>query len=469
MEIAGMAGPCLLPWFAKEEISHDNIRHQRYKYANGLMCQWGSLTCRVRVCFRGLHRKKSAMTTSDTSDFNGLTCLSRPVLSGFLLVSPTFPLVCKIIHLITIEMKYLMLALAHLTFQSTVAQGKTFPNELVDEVATKLIKKGPIKSLSVGIVTKGESRIFHYGDSAKGDKATDSSYFELASVTKTFTGLLLAQAVLDRKINLDEDIRHYLEGDFPNLEFDRMFITPRQLATHMAGLPYTFPDKPELFNHPDYDVLPFILDSLERGFSKEDFFTALHQVSLTAKPGTQFKYSNVDANLLAYILEKVYAASYEDILESAIFRRTSMSHTKLSLAQKESAQLVQGYNTKGIKMPFVSASSRAAAALKSTMPDIMKYLAFHLDETNPLVKLDHQPMWSPDQGSYASGYYWQMDSVNNERKIFQNGGSFGTSCWLELYPDTQTGIFIVTNVSGPDIHARLSEIANKIYKACRKL
>lgn len=351
---------------------------------------------------------------------------------------------------------------------SVFGQPSNDTKSLIDDLAGKLIRKGPIRALSVGVIQNGKTIILHYGDLGNGVKPNDESSYELASITKTFTGMILAQAVQDKKLNLDDDIRKYMIGNFPNLEYEGSPITFRHLATHMAGLPYTFPDKPELFRNPDYDKLPFILDSLEKGYTKDDFFRDLLQARLNTKPGSQFKYSNVDANLLAYIFETVYAKSYQELLSNIVFKPASMAYTILHGSGRDTIKHVMGFNTKQLEMPSVSISSMAAAGLMSNLPDMMKYVSFNLNENDPLVKTAHEPMWKAGKGSYSTGYFWQMDIVKGGRKLFQNGGSYGTSSWLELYPDSQIGIFIISNVSGPDIHPLLSDLAGKIYKGIKK-
>jgi CubicO group peptidase (beta-lactamase class C family) len=360
--------------------------------------------------------------------------------------------------------KYIFLGFQLLLLLNAFGQTTQDFNKFIDSAVTEVLKKSELESLSIGIVKDGKTQIRYYGDIGNGKKSGSNNYFEIASITKTFTGLLLAQAVTENKISIDDDVRKYLPGDYLNLEVKGIPVTFRNLATHRSGLPYMFPNKPEIFTNPDYDKLPFIIDSLEKNLTKEDFFSELKKVKLDTFPGARFNYSNVGANLMAYILENVYKMSYAALLEKYIFKNAKMSSTKLMLDQNEKKNLVQGYNTKHIKMPFFSSTIRAAGALKSTLPDMMKYIMFQLNEDNEAVKLSHEQIWKEDNGTFMAGYYWQMFSNNGNKQIFQNGGSFGTSSWLEFYPQDNIGFFLVTNVSGPDIHNQLSILIQQIYK-----
>ncbi|MDB5961067.1 MAG: beta-lactamase [Massilia sp.] len=75
--------------------------------------------------------------------------------------------------------------------------------------------------LSVGVIEAGNLHTHHFGSVSKRRKrrADDRTLYPIASLTKTFTGALLAQAQRDGKLKLDDDIRAYLDGDYPNLAF----------------------------------------------------------------------------------------------------------------------------------------------------------------------------------------------------------------------------------------------------------
>ena len=105
--------------------------------------------------------------------------------------------------------------------------------------ALQLLEDKRFHSVSTAVLKDGESTIKHFGELTigKGNKPNDSTLYELASVTKTFTGYIAAKAVIDQKINLDDDIRIYLSESYPNLEFKGEPITIKHLITHTSGFP----------------------------------------------------------------------------------------------------------------------------------------------------------------------------------------------------------------------------------------
>jgi D-alanyl-D-alanine-carboxypeptidase/D-alanyl-D-alanine-endopeptidase len=159
--------------------------------------------------------------------------------------------------------------------------------------------------LSIGIVANGEPRQFHFGrvDRRHAVALTGHMIYELASLTKTYTGMLLAQAVVDGKITLDDDVRRYLPPGFANLAFDGLPIRIVDLASHTAGLPKNLPAFPT-------DFTPRQLVRQQGDVSRATFLHALAQVRLAVRPGTVFAYSDAGAQQST---EKLCARSIQAI------------------------------------------------------------------------------------------------------------------------------------------------------------
>jgi len=331
-----------------------------------------------------------------------------------------------------------------------------------------LLLNPEINAISAGVIIDGKTYTFHKGELTKGqeDAPNNETLYEIASLTKTFTGTLLANAIIEKKVTLDDDIRTRLSGDFANLQFQSIPITFKNLATHRGGIPYMFPNKPEIFKNPDHSKLPFIINNLQKTYTKGDFFKELSTVKVDTIPGTKFGYSNAGTNLLGYCLENIYNKDYENTLKELILTPLQMNHTKIILTKKDKENLAQGYTEGNVKMPFsANKDMNSAGGLKSTLDDMMKYTAYHLDENNPIIKTSHQEilgLWD----NFDNGLFWQIFTAkeNQPRKIFQNGGAFGTSSWLTLIPENKIGVFIVTNTAGPDIHHQLNKTVESILE-----
>jgi serine-type D-Ala-D-Ala carboxypeptidase/endopeptidase len=120
-------------------------------------------------------------------------------------------------------------------------------NAVVAHAAAEFMDDPHAVGLSVGVVQGGRSHSYHFGTVNKRHQqvANDRSIYAIASLTKTFTGTLLAQAELDGKLKLNDDVRKYLDGSYPNLAFEGQPIRIYHLLNHRSGLPYILPNPPE--------------------------------------------------------------------------------------------------------------------------------------------------------------------------------------------------------------------------------
>lgn len=339
-------------------------------------------------------------------------------------------------------------------------------SSFISNECDSLLTKGEIKSLSIGVVKNSKIYKFHKGKLTNGKNPNDLTLYEIASLTKTFTGTLLAKAILDKKVRLDDDIRKHLPESYPNLEFNGQPITFRNLATHTSGIPNMFPNKPEIFKNPNWDELPFQINELQAGFSKKQFLEELHKVKLDTVSGHKFSYSNAGANLLGYCLERIYEKPYDDLIKDYILKPLKMDKTYIGVSKENGQFLAKGLNINGIEMPArVEKELQSEGGIISTLGDMIKYMQFELETDNPLIQISHQELLNGKYGDFENGLFWQIiKNGDKPTKIFQNGGAFGTSSWLTFIPETKTGVFIITNVSGPEVHQKLSVLADKIIE-----
>ncbi|MGO9602760.1 MAG: serine hydrolase domain-containing protein, partial [Candidatus Binataceae bacterium] len=165
--------------------------------------------------------------------------------------------------------------------------------------------------LVIGVLDHGERRIFAYGTAAP------DSIFEIGSIGKTFTGLILAQMVVQKKVMLDEPIRALLPAGFV-AKPDGAEITLLDLATHHSGLPRM----PENFNpknpsdpYADYGVVQL-----------HEFLT----VRGVAKPANAaYLYSNLGFDLLGYGLSLRAGVPYGELVATEITGPLHMNDTGL--------------------------------------------------------------------------------------------------------------------------------------------
>ncbi len=351
----------------------------------------------------------------------------------------------------------------HLTAQKTVniisdREIKTRLDTIVNQSAENYLKDNYTNGLSIGIYYKGTSHSYNF---AKSELASEKSYYNIGSVAKTFVGSVLAQATIDKKMSLHDDIRKYLKGNYPNLQYQNKPITVLHLANHTSALPKVFRQFP-----------PKILDSLRNlglkdqvGFyalyTKDSLLSDLHKVKLDTIPGTKFSYNSTAMTLLIAVLENVYNNSYENIVTNYLRTHLEITNTKPFLRESEMHLSVQGYNNKGIPQQFVNLRGYYfGPTMNSTIEDMLRYIAANLDPRQKALQMTHQLTFGSKSG-FGVGLGWMLNTDNGKRYIYHDGNTkigFNTLC--TLYPDDKLGIIIIANDTVD--HKRVEEIENSI-------
>lgn len=338
-------------------------------------------------------------------------------------------------------------------------------DSVVKHAANNFMANGSRVGFSIGIIKYDSTFKYNFGvvRKDKSNPPTEHTIYELGSVTKTFTSLLLAEAVKENKVKLSDDIRKFLHGSYPNLQFHGKPIQILYLANLTSGLPNNLPEKmPEMkSSKPDSQI--YEVRNFHDAYSKAQFLKDLHNVKLTKEPGLNPAHSNTAAELLAFVLEDVYGRNYEQLLVKYEIGPLKMENTFVVLPPSKKYYSALGYNDKGVLMPDIPKDAGGAGILKSSLNDMIKYMNYQLQEKNINVKLNHKPTWGNPE-TFAVGLNWSIKTnFDVKTKIWTSGGTFGQSCYICLYPDRKFGIVILTNESDGQVQDQLSEMAQTIY------
>ncbi|GAB3771927.1 serine hydrolase domain-containing protein [Spirosoma horti] len=340
------------------------------------------------------------------------------------------------------------------------------PATTIQQLGTAFIQEKSHVGLSIGIVRNGQTSFYNFGTTEKGknELPTEQTIYEIGSISKTFGSLLLARAVVDKRVRLNDDIRKYLDGDYPNLAYEGKPIRLVNLTSWTSELPDNFPDRPDAYKQANPDSIPYLISKDLSGYTKQDFFNDLHKVTLQAAPGQHPRHSNVAAQLVGYILEKIYQMPYHELVNTQIEQPLAMRST--FVLEPATGQLAIGYNGTGVQMPaFTIQAMQAAGGLRYSAADLLKYAAYQLDERNEAVNLSHQLTWgSPD--SQAFGLNWFLHkTIDSKRQVEHSGGTFGFASYCDLYPDQQTALVLFANNSDQTTQGQLGELSKKIMDA----
>lgn len=259
------------------------------------------------------------------------------------------------------------------------------PDPLVKKLGEDFMQSPEAVGLSIGVYDNGKTYFYNFGETEKGNHQlpTQHTVYEIGSITKTFASTLLAYAVLEKKVKLEDDIRQYLDGNYPNLAYAGKPIRLIHLANLTSGLPNWLPDRPEIFANPNPDSIPYALMAVHRDYTRGHFYEDLRKVKLDTLPGAVPKHSNVGAQLLGYLLEGVYKTSFGELLEKYLLKPLDMKNTNLVASGPTPGLPAKGHNESGRVMPFLEMKEmQPAGGLRSTTADMLKYIRFQLDESN---------------------------------------------------------------------------------------
>ncbi len=387
----------------------------------------------------------------------------------------------KIKHLIT----FLLILWANIVIGQTKTDSL---NSLINDLGQKLLEEKKAVGFSVGIYENGKSRFFNYGTTQvdQSIKPSQNTIYEIGSITKTFESYILANAVIEGRVKLDDDIRKYLKGSYPNLEFNGQFIKLVHLANTTSLLPDWLPELPAEMKGMSSDSALAIKIKYYENLSKKDFFAALHKVKLDTIPGAKRYHSNAGAQLLAYILEDVYKMPMDKLIKRYITGPQKMENTSFITSSKMKGVAI-GYAANGNKaiyeysLPYF----KYAGGLGSSTSDMVKYIQLMLNNKNPASVLCLKktadinastgrivPMQSDgvaDPNIYSSALNWfKYQPEANYSQIWADGGTNGFNSYLVIYPHLYSGIILVANKSDEKIFRALPGIASQISEMLDK-
>ncbi|WP_329757756.1 serine hydrolase domain-containing protein [Stenotrophomonas maltophilia] len=333
----------------------------------------------------------------------------------------------------------------------------------VDDAAHALIEQPLLHSASIGVVYRGKTFIRHRGEMVAGkpDVPTDATLYEIGSLSKTLAGTLMARAVLEGRVGLEDDVRSYLQGDYPNLQYQGQPIRVRHLLSHTSGLPNMLPERANtvLEDFTDHRV-PGELSALYAHYGKPDFLRDLHAVRIPRMPGKEYAYSSAGTELTAHILEGVYKTDYTSLLRGFFSDAAAMTSIGIKLGNAEKDRLAIGYHSDNPvpTSPMPQLPWGASGNVKATVPDMVKYLQFQL-ANGPVVQESHRTLARFDD-EFSIGYFWNIVAGDRQKGVYyaHHGGVPRSQCYIYIMPENDLGIFVITNQSG-DRTARAMEAA----------
>lgn len=347
--------------------------------------------------------------------------------------------------------------------QNALSQSSTSPPLLADSEIRQILveridKDRQSVGIVVGVIEPAGRRVIAYGSLDHGDKRPldGDTVFEIGSVTKVFTSLLLADMVQRGEVALTDPVAKYLPPEVKMPERGGRQITLQDLATHTSGLPRlpsNFTPKDPANPYADYSV--------------DQLYQFLSSYQLTRDIGSKYEYSNLGGGLLGHVLARRAGMSYEELVQTRICRPLGMRSTGIALSPDMKSRLAIGHDPELKPVANWDLPTLAGAgALRSTANDLLTFLAANLGYTKSPLTLAMASMLATRRPAGMAGLEiglgWHILTRDGVEIVWHNGGTGGYRTFIGYDLKRRVGVAVLSNT---ETNAGVDDIGQHLLNA----
>ena len=313
--------------------------------------------------------------------------------------------------------------------------------EIRDILVERIDRQSQSVGIVVGIVSATGQRVVSWGKVSRDEtrQPDENTVFEIGSIGKVFTALLLAEMARTGEVALDDPVANYLPEAVTMPQRGGRQITLQDLATHTSGLPR----------------LPSNLEIVERAnpyahYSVDQLYQFLSHHELIREIGSQYEYSNLGAGLLGHVLARRAGTDYETLARTRICDPLNMDSTRIALSPELKARCATGHNPAGQPVPMWDIPTLAGAgALRSTTHDLMVFVAANLGlRASPLA--DAMTAMRAVRRNIGLGtdvaLGWHITTRDDHEIVWHNGGSDGFRTFAGYELKAAAGVVVLSNM-----------------------
>lgn len=334
---------------------------------------------------------------------------------------------------------YIFTFITIFTLVSTICNSQVTISEEIKKNIKARTENGINTGIVVGVITPDGVIYFSSGvKSLKTNEPVDhNSVFEIGSISKTFTGILLADMVIKNDLKLNTSVQTLLPLGVACPTYKSDSIKLINLSNHTSSLPRL----PDNFR-PSNDGNPYA------DYTEKQLYDFLNGYKLNRDIGSQYEYSNYAQGLLGYILASKKNISYEELLLEVITKPLGIENTRITLTSNMKNALALGHS-EGIEVENWDIPTLAGAgAIRSTTVDMIKYLTANmgLEKSNlyPAMQLSHKNTFELDS-NMSVGLGWHIKKLDGKEYVWHNGGTGGYRSFTGFSKDGNIGVVVLTN------------------------
>jgi CubicO group peptidase (beta-lactamase class C family) len=298
-------------------------------------------------------------------------------------------------------------------------------------------------SIVVGVIDPEGRRIVAHGSMGMTDPrpVNGDTLYEIGSITKVFTSLLLADMVERGEVALDDPVAKYLPAGVKVPERNGAKITLLDLSTHRSGLPRM----PSNFNPQDPNR-PYVDYPVERLYE----FLSSHE--LRRDIGAEYEYSNLGTGLLSIALARRAGTDFETALRDRVFRPLGMRSTVISMTPALQSRMTTAHSSVFHLAPTplwdFTPAFFGAGALRSSANDLLTFLAANLGfiETPLAAAMARMRTVHRDGAdTFKMGLGWQIEKRDGFEMVWKGGASYGSRTFSGFDPTSRVGVVVFSN------------------------
>jgi D-alanyl-D-alanine-carboxypeptidase/D-alanyl-D-alanine-endopeptidase len=315
------------------------------------------------------------------------------------------------------------------------------------ELQAQLVERVDVRkwgtAIVVGISSPGGRQVVSYGTLALNDsrKADGATLFEIASLTKVFTALLLADMAQQGRVQPQSAVSTCLPAGVKVPEHDGKQITFVDLATHSSGLPL----RPA-------NLASQTAPNKYAGYTVQQLYQGLAVFQLTRDPGSAFEYSNWGFGLLGNALAHCAGKSYEPLLAERVTGPLRMRDTTFGPTAETRLRLAAPYNAKLQAMPNEGLGAlNGSGGLYSTVNDMLHFVELFVGRGPQSLTAAGATMLEPlrpgDGSDTRMGLGWRVTTSKGVRTLWSSGRADGYRAFMGFDPAARVAVVALTNAA----------------------
>ncbi|HET6244205.1 MAG: beta-lactamase family protein [Bacteroidetes bacterium] len=359
-------------------------------------------------------------------------------------------------------MKFILILVALFTTFTLITSFSLPPKEIesrINSLVEKYLSNPENAGLCIGVVKGDKEMCFCYGQKNKFTQAAvdSNSIFEIGSITKIFTSLILAQEVERGKMNLKDKLSDYFPGGL--ISKDCSEINLLQLASHSSGLPRLADN---FWSSVGDKKNPYC------DYSEKYLLNYLTLAKPYYKIGTRYNYSNVGCGLLGFVLCRNMQSSYQELVNENVCSPLGMKNTSVNINNLQLLNLASGHSKGSVVKNWDFQDATAGqGALKSNVLDMIKFIRNNLypDQSpfNGAIRQTQQIHFIDSMNGIQTGLGWHLGYFSNEKYLEHTGGTGGYRSFLGIIPESKIGIVVLSN-SDNDVSVLGKQILKEFHK-----